>query len=155
MSKVLSIRLREEQMARLQRLARRMNRTPSETAALLLEESLREAEFAYIQFRDSAAGRQAYIQGTRLAVWQVVAIVRSYGGDVGKAAEHLVWLPVQVQAALNYAEAFPEEIEAALADNDIGYEGLKRILPDARLFEARDEGEGDDAVGVEQRETMP
>jgi hypothetical protein len=135
-SKVLSMRLREEQMERLGRVARRMNRTPSETAALLLEESLREAEFAYIQFRDSAVGRQAYIQGSRLAVWQVISIVRAYRGDVTKTAEHLGWLPTRVQAALNYAEAFPGEIEAALADNDKGYEELKRMLPGLQLFEA-------------------
>lgn len=135
-SKVLSMRLREEQMARLQRVARRLGRTPSETAALLLEESLREAEFAYIQFRDSAVGRQAYIQGTRLPVWHVVSINRGYGGDVEKTAKHLVWLPIYVEAALNYAAAFPEEIEAAIKDNDKGYEELKRIVPNLELFEA-------------------
>jgi predicted transcriptional regulator len=135
MSKVLSMRLREEQMARLQRLARRMNRTPSEAAALLLEESLRETEFAFIEFRDSAAGRQAYIQGSRVAVWQVVSIARAYRGDIAKTAEHLGWHPVRVQAALNYAEAFPGDIEAALAENDKGYEELKRLLPGIQLFE--------------------
>jgi uncharacterized protein (DUF433 family) len=135
MSKVLSMRLRDEQMQRLQRVARRMNRTPSETAALLLDESLREAEFAYIQFRDSPAGRQPYVQGTRMAAWHVVAIARGYGGDVTKTAEHLVWLPAQVQAALNYAEAFPEEIDAAIEDNNKGYEELKRLIPDLRLHE--------------------
>lgn len=136
MSKVLSMRLREEQMARLQRLARRMNRTPSETAAILLEESLREAEFAFIEFRDSAVGRQAYISGSSLAAWEVVMVAGAYKGDVAKTAEHLGWLPTQVRAALNYAEAFPEEIGAALEDNDKGYEELKRILPNILLLEA-------------------
>jgi hypothetical protein len=136
MSKVLSMRLRDEQMARLQRLARRLNRTPSETAALLIDEALREAEFAFIEFRDSPVGRQAYISGSRLTVWQVVSIARAYKGDVGKTAEHLGWPPVKVQAALNYAEAFAQEIEEALEDNDKGFDELKRILPNIELFEA-------------------
>ncbi len=74
MSKVLSLRLKDDQIERLARAARRLGRTPSETAALLLEESLREREFTFIEFRDSPVGRQAYLKGTRLAVWQVTAL---------------------------------------------------------------------------------
>ncbi|HEX6819698.1 MAG TPA: hypothetical protein VF120_15080 [Ktedonobacterales bacterium] len=135
-SKVLSMRLREEQMARLQRVARRLGRKPSETAALLLEESLREAEFAEIEFRDSPVGRQPYMAGSRLAVWQVISLIRSYEGDVDRVAGHLGWLPSRVLAAQNYADAFPREIEDALQDSDKGFEELKRILPNIRLFEA-------------------
>lgn len=71
MSKVISIRCREPQVERLGRVARRLNRTPSETAALLLDEALRMAEYAHIVFRASAVGRQAYLAGTGLAVWEV------------------------------------------------------------------------------------
>lgn len=136
MSKVVSMRLREEQFARLQRLARRLGRTPSETAVLLLEEGLREAEFAYIEFRDSVVGRQPYVSGSRLAVWQVISLVRAYEGDLEKVASHLGWLSSRVQAAVSYAEAYPEEIEEALADSYKGFEELKRILPNIQLFEA-------------------
>lgn len=145
-SKVLSMRLREEQFARLQRVARRLGRTPSETAAMLLEEGLREAEFVHIEFRDSPVGRQPYIAGSRLAVWQVISLVRSYKGDIQKVADHLVWLPSRVQAAVNYAEAFPEEIDAAIEDNNKGYEELKRILPNLQLFEARLHEKDDEGV---------
>lgn len=142
MSHVVSMRLRDDQMERLRRLARRMGRTPSETSALLLEESLREAEFAFIEFRDSPAGRQAYVTGSGLAVWEVVMVARSYNGDVARTAAHLVWPPVKVRAALNYAEAFPEEITAALEDNDKGFEELKRLLPNIELIEVPDDYTG-------------
>ena len=133
-SKVLSMRLREEQMARLQRVARRLGRTPSETAALLLEEGLREAEFADIEFRDSPVGRQPYIAGSRLAVWQVISLIRSYEGDISKVAEHLGWLPLSRCRPRNYAQAFPQEIEDALQDNQQGIRGTKAYSAESPTF---------------------
>lgn len=135
-SKVMSLRFAPQQMERLQRMARRLGRTPSETGALLVEESLRRAEFAHIDFRDSPAGRQAYVQGSGLAVWEVVMVAQGYGMDADKTAEHLLWPQPRVQAALLYAQAFPEEIGAALEDNrSFTFEQLQRMLPQARLVE--------------------
>jgi len=134
-SRVVSLRVSQEQAERLQRKARQLGRSPSETGAILLDESLRKEEFAFIDFRDSAVGRQACIQGSRLAVWQVVSLVRSYDGDVNKTAEHLQWPAVKVLAALNYAKAFPEEIENALSDNrSYDFEKISKILPQAEHF---------------------
>jgi hypothetical protein len=67
---VISMRLPAESGNRLKRMANRHGWTPSETSARLVEEGLRRSEFAYIDFRDSAAGRQAYVQGSTLAVWK-------------------------------------------------------------------------------------
>jgi uncharacterized protein (DUF433 family) len=134
-STVVSLRVSQEQAERLQRKARQLGRTPSETGAILLDESLRRDEFAFIDFRDSPVGRHAYIQGSRLAVWQVVSVVRSHGGDVKKAAEHLTWPVVKVQAALNYAKAFPDEIEHAIRDSQSwDFAKLSRVLPQAEEF---------------------
>ena len=63
MSQVVNTLLSEDTADRLNRLARRLGKTPSETGAMLIEESLREAEFAYIKFRNSPLGRQAYVIG--------------------------------------------------------------------------------------------
>jgi hypothetical protein len=42
---------------------------------------------------------------------------------------------VKVQAALNYAEAFPAEINEAVAENDAtDFETLRRMLPQAVSF---------------------
>jgi hypothetical protein len=135
MSQVVSIRFKDSQMERLRRLARRLGRTPSEAGALLVEESLREAEFGHIDFRDSAVGRQAYVKGSSLAVWEVVKLAESYGMDVTKTAHHLEWLPFRVKAALNYAAAFPEEIEEAISDVDkIDFTVLSQMLPQAEAW---------------------
>jgi len=135
-STVVSLRVSEGQAKRLQRKARRMGRSPSETGAILLEESLRREDFAFIDFRDSPVGRQAYIQGSRFSVWMVVKIARSFGGSVQKTADHLQRPLPQIQAALNYALAFPEEIESAIKDNEsYDFARISRMLPQARLFE--------------------
>src|ERR1700746_2103609 len=92
-SVVISMRLPVESGKRLKRMANRHGWTPSDASARLVEEGLRRSEFAFIDFRDSPVGRQAYI---------------------------------------NYAKAFPEEIEGALSENAAtDFEALKRMLPQA------------------------
>ncbi len=140
-SRVFSMRLRGEQVERLRRVARRMGRTPSDTGALLIEEALRRAEFALIDFRDSPVGRQAYVQGSTLAVWEVVSVARDHGFDAAAAAQSLSWPESRVMAALNYAEAHRDEIDAAIADNDaICWTDVSRLVPGARMFEVAVDG---------------
>ena len=105
---VFSMRLPRASGERLQRMARRLGWTPSETSARLVEEGLRRNEFAFIDFRDTSMGRQAFLHGTRLAVWMVVKIARSFAGRVEKVAGHLQRPALYIQAALNYARAYPE-----------------------------------------------
>src|SRR3954469_17192095 len=116
-SVVVSMRLPPESGKRLKRIANRHGWTASDASARLVEEGLRRAEFAFIDFRDSAAGRQAYIQGSTLAVWEVILLLRSYKSDASAVAKHLAWPEAKVSAAANYGEAFPDEIEAALSEN--------------------------------------
>lgn len=137
-SVVISMRLPAESGHRLRRMATRHGWTPSDASARLVEEGLRRSEFAFIDFRDSPAGRQAYIQGSTLAVWEVLLVVRSYKADVASVAKHLAWPKAKVQAAINYAEVFSQEIEEALSENtatDFG--ALKRMLPAAVRFGSR------------------
>lgn len=134
-SMVVSMRLPTESGNRLKRLANRHGWTPSDASARLVEEGLRRSEFAFIDFCDSAAGRQAYIQGSSLAVWEVMLLVHSYKADVSGVSRHLKWPESKVQAAINYAKAFPEEIESALSENAAtDFEALKRMLPQAAKF---------------------
>ena len=132
---VVSMRMEESQEERLGKMARKLGRSPSETSALLVEEGLRRSEFAFIDFRDTSAGRQAFVQGTRLPIWMVVRIARCYDNDVEKTADHLGRSSLQVQAALNYAKTFSEEIEAAIKDNDsYDFSKISNMLPQAELF---------------------
>jgi hypothetical protein len=134
-SMVISMRLPVESGKRLKRMANRHGWTPSDASARLVEEGLRRSEFGFIDFRDSPAGRQAYLQGSTLAVWEVMLLVYSYKNGVSAVARHLKWPEVQVQAAVNYTGAFPGEINEAIAENETtDFEALKRMLPQATQF---------------------
>src|SRR5205807_8380268 len=91
---------------RLKRMANRHGWTPSDASARLVEEGLRRAEFGFIDFRDSPAGRHACLQGSSLAVWEVMLLIDSYKKNFCAVAEHLRWPVAKVQAAVNYAAAF-------------------------------------------------
>lgn len=134
-SMVVSMRLPVESGTRLKRMARRHGRTASDLSARLVEEGLRRSEFALIDFRDSPVGRQAYIQGSTLAVWEVMMIVRAFKGNTKGAAEYLEWPEFRVRAAVHYTEAYPKEINEALAENDaMDFDALKKILPNLELL---------------------
>jgi len=136
-SMVVSMRLPLESNQRLKRMAKRHGWSASDASARLVEEGLRRSEFAFIDFRDSAAGRSAYVQGSALAVWEIVLLLRSYQNDPAAVARHLQWPQTKVFAAVNYAGAFAEEIEEAIAENDaVDLEALKRMLPQANEFPA-------------------
>lgn len=134
---VISMRLPVGSGKRLKRMASRHGWTPSDASARLVEEGLRRSEFAYIDFRDSAAGRQACIQGSSLAVWEIMLLARDYGNNAAAVAKHLHWPEARVLAAFNYAQAFPEEVKQAIADNDaVDFAALSRTLPQATEFVA-------------------
>jgi hypothetical protein len=134
-STVISMRLPAESGARLKRMANRHGWTASDASARLVEEGLRRSEFAFIDFRDSPVGRQAYLHGSTLAVWEVMLLVRSYKGDASAVATHLNWPEAKVQAAVNYAVAFSKEFAEAIAENDAAdLHSLRRMLPQIAEF---------------------
>ena len=66
-------------------------------------------------------------------------MARNYKGDADRVARHLRWPKAKVQAAFNYAEAFPEEIQQAIEDNtSAGAQSLSRLLPQMETFELND-----------------
>lgn len=138
MSKVVSVRLGEEQHRRLERAAHRIGRTPSAVAALLLEQRLREHEFPGIVIKDTLAGPEAFIEGTRWTVWMIVAWLRAHGDDVAAMADRFDGLmPDHIRRAAAYAAAFPVEIESAILDNQASSDDVERISPGVQIFEAR------------------
>jgi hypothetical protein len=134
-STVISMRPPADSGNRLKRMASRYGWTPSDASARLVEEGWRRSEFAFIDFRDSSVGRQACIQGSSLAVWEVMLLFRSYNDDLAATAGHLQWPEAKVLAAIHYSEAFPDESALALDEyHAIDFTGLKRLLPQAVEF---------------------
>lgn len=77
-------------------------------ARYVMEKSL-ETEFPGISFRNSLSGREAYLTGHRVAVWEVQRVYEETR-SIEKAAGHFRWPTVLVKRALAYAKAFPDEV---------------------------------------------
>jgi uncharacterized protein (DUF433 family) len=136
MSRVVNIRLTEEQVERLKQLAQRLGTSQSAAGALLIEEGLREAEFPLIEFRDSPVGRQAYLRGSTLSVWEVIMISQHLEMDAERTARYFDRPLEWAQTALRYYAAHAGEIDPAIDENrSMTYEKLKAMLPQLELLE--------------------
>jgi hypothetical protein len=89
--------------------ARAARTSKSNLVARYVVEKTLENEFPGISFRDSLSGREAYVTGRRVAVWEVVEVYNE-AKSVERTAVHFDWPLVLAKRALAYAKAFPEEI---------------------------------------------
>jgi hypothetical protein len=107
---VQSCRIEEEHAALLARQAKRRRLEVSTLSSLYLKEKALEEEFPGIGFRDAAAGREAYVLGHRVAVWEVMDVLRD-AKTISKTAAHFRWPPALVRCAVAFAKAFAEDVE--------------------------------------------
>lgn len=137
MSQTVSLRLPDELIERIDRFARRLGNgvTRSRASLILIDEALREEEFAGIEFRNTAIGRQPYVKRSGMTVWEILMVARRFDLDAEQTAAHLEQPIERIRAALHYDAAYRPEIDQAIADNEYGEERLKRLLPNLRVFE--------------------
>jgi uncharacterized protein (DUF433 family) len=108
--------------------ARRTGRSRGAIVEALADEALRMRLFPGIAFRGVDWERRAWVIGTALDVWQIVDAHRDMHSiermaEGGSASER------QIRLALEYYERFPEEIDAAIADNRRPIEQLQEEFP--------------------------
>ena len=112
----LGVRLAEKTCETIRQISASRGRTPSDLLAEYAEEVARKHRFCHIEFLDTPLGRMAYVEGTRSAVWLLICdLVRQNNGDMRKTARLHGWPEGKVRAAVNYGEAYPEEIEPLIA----------------------------------------
>jgi len=107
---VQSCRIDQANAALLALQAKRRHLEVSTLSSLYLKEKALEEEYPGIGFRDSIGGREAYLLGHRLGVWEVVEIHRETK-TIAETAGYLRWPPALVRCALGFAKAYPAEIE--------------------------------------------
>src|SRR5215213_8204484 len=108
---VPSCRIEKNDAALLARQAKRRHLEVSTLSSLYLKEKALEEEFPGIGFRDSAGGREAYVLGQRVAVWEVADVHRE-AKSITRTADHFGWPDYLVKSALAYAKAYPTQIAA-------------------------------------------
>jgi uncharacterized protein (DUF433 family) len=106
---VQSCRIESDHAALLSRQAKRRHLEVSTLSSLYLKEKALEEEFPGIGFRDSIGGREAYVLGHRVAVWEVADVYRE-AKSISRTADHFGWPDYLVKCALAYAKEFPDEI---------------------------------------------
>src|SRR5436190_24058511 len=89
--------------------ARAAKTSKSDLVARYVMEKSIETEFPGISFRDSLSGREAYLTGHRVAVWETLSVYQETK-SLQKTADHFRWPAILVKRALDYAEAFPDEM---------------------------------------------
>src|SRR5207249_11890389 len=107
-SVVQSCRLEKEAAMLLSRQARRRHLETATLTSLYLKEKALEEEFPGVGFRDAAGGREAYVLGHRVAVWEVVDVYKE-AKSIARTADHFGWPEYLVKCALAYAKQFPQE----------------------------------------------
>src|SRR2546423_12001658 len=108
---VQSCRIEKHDADLLARQAKRRHLEVSTLSSLYLKEKALEEEYPGIGFRDSAGGREAYVLGHRVAVWEVLDVYRE-AKTSAKTANHFGWPDYLIKCALAYAKAFPDQIAA-------------------------------------------
>jgi hypothetical protein len=122
MSTPLSIRFDQRLLQRLRRRAQASpGATPSGLAQRLVDEGLRMAEHPGIVFKEGPSGRRAAV-AFGPDVWELVKFLREIdergSGAVDAAAEVLGLPEDRVRIAMHYYSAYPDEIEAEIAQAD-------------------------------------
>lgn len=131
----MSVRLTPEERKDLNDLSRFRGTPPTALGAQFIAEGLRAARFPGIEFRNTPLGRMAYLKNSRLSIWLLRELVHQTG-SVTKLAELLDRSAVQLEGALLYAKAFPEELEAAARLNKRAPGVLSETLPGHTVFRA-------------------
>lgn len=108
--------------------AKRTRRSKGAVVESLAEEALRARRFPGIAFRGTDWNRRPWVIGTALDIWEIVAATRAFDSPQ-RAADATDLAEAHVRLALAYYEAFPQEIDDAIAENSRPLEQLRREYP--------------------------
>ncbi len=115
-SENVSVRLEDGLAQRLRLRARAAGETLSDRLRRYAEEGVRRDEHPLITFRDGPTGRRAGVLGGP-DVWEIALWIDDLGAEadpVEGLVEESVLTRSQIEAALRYRAAYPEEIDTRI-----------------------------------------
>ncbi|MBX3032102.1 MAG: ribbon-helix-helix protein, CopG family [Chloroflexi bacterium] len=123
-----SVRLDEATERLVDAEARRTRRSRSAIVEALTEEAARTRRFPGLAFRGDDAQRRPWVIGSGLDVWEIIEMLDASGSPEALVADsHLS--SAQVRLAMAYRDAYPAEIEAAVAENRRPIEDIATLYP--------------------------
>jgi uncharacterized protein (DUF433 family) len=111
-----SVRLQEGTERVVEAEARRTKRTKSAVVEAFTEETACTRRFPGIAFRGDDARRRAWVIGSGLDVWELIHMLEDFG-SVEALLSDTPLTAAQIRLAVAYREAYPEEVDAAIAEN--------------------------------------
>ncbi len=123
-----SVRLEDATEKVVEVEARRTRRSKSAVVEAFVEETARTRRFPAIAFRGDDARRRAWVIGSGLDVWEIIHMLEDYGSPDKLVAGTNLSL-AQVRLAVAYRNAYPDEIDEAIADNRQPLDELQALFP--------------------------
>jgi uncharacterized protein (DUF433 family) len=127
-SEPFSLRLSSTLEAMVNEEARRTSRSKGAVLAALAEEALKARRFPGIAFRGVDWDRRAWVIGTALDVWEIVAAYQDFE-SVEAMTKETDLTERQIRIALAFYERFPGEIDEALDRNRRSLDELRAEYP--------------------------
>jgi uncharacterized protein (DUF433 family) len=115
--------------------ARRVKRSKGAVVEALAEEAMRMRRFPGIGFRDDEPNRRPWLIGTGLDVWELCEMIEDYSSVDELVSDFRGFTHRHVQLALAYRDAYPDEIEQAIAENRRSPEEWRELYPFVRSIE--------------------
>lgn len=114
-----SLRIPQETLEEIERIARESGRDFSSIAKDLLTEAIKMRRCPGIVFADGVSGRRARVAGTGLEVWEIITNYKSVNQDFERLQKAYHWLTEQqLRAAIGYHIAYHEEIDHQIERNE-------------------------------------
>lgn len=129
-----SIRLRAKEDRFVKDEARRLGRSRGAVVEAYAAEAITMRRFPGIAFRGDDYRRRAWVLGTGLDVWEVVALLRDFGSDAKLAAEYNLTTG-QIRIALAYYGELREEIDDLIARGRRSEDELLSRYPFIQTFQ--------------------
>jgi uncharacterized protein (DUF433 family) len=129
-----SIRLQAEDDRFVKEEARRLQRSRGAIVAGYTAEAIRMRRYPGIAFRGEDYRRRAWVSGTGLDVWEVIALLRDFASERALAKEYGL-KPGQIKVALAYHREFADEIDDLIARGRRSEEELRAGYPFIQTFE--------------------
>ena len=133
-SEPFSIRLGTPEEDFVRREAQRLRRSRSSIVESYTAEAIRMRRYPGIAFRGEDHRRRAWVLGTGLDVWEIVALLRDFESE-HKLAEEYGLTPGQIRIARAYADEFSTEVEDQLALGRLSEDEVHARHPFIQTFE--------------------
>jgi uncharacterized protein (DUF433 family) len=123
-----NVRLQEQTEKLVEAEARRTRRSKSAVVEAFTEETARTRRFPGIAFRGDDARRRPWVIGSGLDVWEIVQMLEDFGSADALVGDTPL-TPAQVRLAVAYRDAYPDEIDEAIADNRRPIDDVAALFP--------------------------